>query len=385
MYAILGLEAANLGLSMAAVGWLLSANRWIRLLSNTLVGGIFERFGPRMPFIISTILGFVTALLYGSGWGFAVFLLARAGWGVAWSGLRQGGYEAVWTGETHKKGRFMGILWGVVRLGSAISVALGGYLRDQYGYQVSVGVIAGLTALAIPIAIFTPWPQLSAKPQPSNGPNANPAEQNNQSLLDGWRTSLAIPVQRWLLVTAFTQQILSSTIVPTVAVFLEQRLGDDSMLTVSAVGIGTLTGLLLAARWTSNMLFGPLIGALSDYLGQTRTLILLTVVTMLGLVSTVLASGGWLIISLLLVFLATSGLFVTLSATSSGIATQAKRPQLFVGAYTTAADAGSALGPLIAFNLSQSIGLETVYVSLGLITLLVVFRFVSVECGFSGL
>ena len=29
----------------------------------------------------------------------------------------------------------MGLLWGVIRLGSAASVVAGGYLRDRFGYQ----------------------------------------------------------------------------------------------------------------------------------------------------------------------------------------------------------------------------------------------------------
>ena len=62
MYAMLGLEAEMLGISLAGVGWLLSANRWIRLLSNTLAGNIFERFGPRIPFIGAAILGFVAGI-----------------------------------------------------------------------------------------------------------------------------------------------------------------------------------------------------------------------------------------------------------------------------------------------------------------------------------
>ena len=220
MYGILALEAESLGLSGAAVGLLLSANRWIRLFSNTAAGRVFERFGPRIPFIVATLLGFVTALLYGSGLGFIVFLLARMGWGVAWSGLRQGGYEAVWLGDPQKKGRLMGTLWGIVRLGSALSVVIGGYLHDHYGYQVSVGIIAGLTALAIPIAYLAKWPeQRGVQPLVATSSNAL------FSLTD-WRLAFGKSVQRWLLFTAFTQSMLEGVIIPTVAVFIAYRLGD---------------------------------------------------------------------------------------------------------------------------------------------------------------
>ena len=126
MYSILPLEAENLGISLPLVGVLLSANRLIRLISNTVSSGFFERFGPRQPFFIATICGLVSTALYGAGWGFTVFLFARLLWGMAWSALRQGGYQAIWAGGSRIKGRLTGIFFGIVRVGSALAVLLGG-------------------------------------------------------------------------------------------------------------------------------------------------------------------------------------------------------------------------------------------------------------------
>ena len=373
MYGILALEAESLGLSLAAVGWLLSANRWIRLLSNTAAGRVFERFGPRMPFIASTVLGFVTALLYGTGLGFVVFLLARMGWGVAWSGLRQGGYEAVWQGNPQQKGKLMGLLWGIVRLGSAVSVALGGYLHDHFGYQVSVGVIAGLTALAIPIAMIARWPA-----QERHAPSVRLTAGAILSFSD-WRAAFGPLVQRWLLFSTFIHAILEGVIIPSLAVFIDYRFGENQLFLQSWLGVGTLTGVLLFVRWTANLLFGPLIGAISDRLGQTRTIVLLSTGALLALIAAISLPGLWLILGLLTIFVTSAGLFITLSAASSGVATQTPYPQRFVGVYTTVADTGAALGPILAFNLIGIAGFEVVYLSLAVLLLLAVLRFSQVE------
>ena len=96
MYSLLPLEAAALGISLPLVGILLSANRLVRLLSNSWASALFAKLGPRKPFWAATVLGLIATTLYGVGWGFTVFLAARLLWGIAWSALRQGGYEAVW-------------------------------------------------------------------------------------------------------------------------------------------------------------------------------------------------------------------------------------------------------------------------------------------------
>jgi predicted MFS family arabinose efflux permease len=89
MYSILPLAAPALGIPIPLVGVLLSANRLVRLLSNVGASRVFERFGPRLPFIGSVAIGTVATLLYGVQWGFVVLLVARLLWGVSWSASRR--------------------------------------------------------------------------------------------------------------------------------------------------------------------------------------------------------------------------------------------------------------------------------------------------------
>ena len=68
LYSLLPLEAERLGIALPLVGLLLSANRLVRLLSNTWMSAVFERLGPRLPFIVAAAFGLLTTVIYGLGW-----------------------------------------------------------------------------------------------------------------------------------------------------------------------------------------------------------------------------------------------------------------------------------------------------------------------------
>lgn len=350
MYSLLPLQAEALGFSLAGVGLLLSANRIIRLFSNTWAGLAFERFGPRLPFVFAAILSVITTWLYGAGYGFAVFLLARAGWGVAWSIFRQGGYVAVWAAGGERKGRLMGSLWGLVRVGSAVSVLLGGYLYDQHGFPAAVLVVAGLTLFSIPGALLVRWP----------GGQSDMAERP-ASPLAGWREGFSTAVRRGILAVGFMYPLFEAIVAATLSKYIEFNLSDS--IETLAVGIGTVAGLMLALRFTADFIFAPLLGAVSDRTGQPRAIMVLAFFIFINILLAVYLDGLWSLVFLALVFFAGSGMFAAANAAASGEATSTARPHMFVSLFTTSVDAGAALGPLIAFPLVNLIGFEMLYAS----------------------
>jgi MFS family permease len=60
LYTVLPISFASLGLTLAMTGLLLSANRLIRLGSNSLAGLIVDRFGRRKPVLVGLALGAVS-------------------------------------------------------------------------------------------------------------------------------------------------------------------------------------------------------------------------------------------------------------------------------------------------------------------------------------
>lgn len=375
LYGLLPLEAKNLGIALPLVGILLSANRLVRLVSNTWASAIFERLGPRTPFVFAAVLSLVTTTMYGAGWGFFVFLLARLGWGVAWSALRQGGYQAVWTADESFRGRLMGLLWGLIRLGSAFSVVAGGYLRDRFGYQVGILVVAGTTAMAIPVALSIRWPRdadVTLRQPPSNG---------RGSSLAGWRAALKTSLGRQLLAAGFMDRMFDGVVISTTSLFLASRFGTSELFSGLGIRVGTVAGLLLALRWLSDLIFGPAIGALSDRLGRLRTLVLLACTLVVAVVGVVRLSELWLVFCLAIMFVSSTGLNITLGAVANRVALQAERPHIFVGVFTTASDAGSALGPLLAYSLGILLNLNVLYILTGSLLLLVIVRYWRLAAG----
>ncbi|MCB0061605.1 MAG: MFS transporter, partial [Caldilineaceae bacterium] len=320
MYGILPLEAVNLGISLPLVGVLLSANRLIRLISNGWASAIFARFGPQWPLIGATVVGLISTLLYGIGWGFALFLGARMLWGIAWSGLRQGGYQAVWYGGQSTKGRLTGLLWGIVRLGSATAVLGGGFLYDRYGYNTTIAVTATLTALAVPVALWLQWPAAShyaEKPSSSKGRATTKPQPLQWSIwLDLLKTSLV----RWLLGAGAIQQFLSGIVVSTTSIYLAERLQANENALLFGIGIATITGLLQGVRWLSDITVGPTIGRISDQFGQARMALLLSLTAFFAIIGLATLTDFPALLALFLYFICDSGLNVTLSAAASGVA-----------------------------------------------------------------
>jgi MFS family permease len=369
LYGILPLEAKNLGIALPLVGVLLSANRLVRLISNTWASAVFERLGPRTPFVFAVVLSLVTTALYGVGWGFGIFLLARLGWGLAWSALRQGGYQAVWTGSESRRGRLMGLLWGLIRLGSAFSVVAGGYLRDRYGYWAGIWMVTGVTALAIPAAFSIRWPHgidTVLRRLPLTG---------KSSSLVGWRAALATSRGRQLLFAGFMDRMFEGVVISTTSLFLAGRFGANELLSGLGVRIGTVAGLLLALRWMSDIVVGPSIGALSDKVGRLRALVAIAFAMLMAVVGVVNLSGLLLLFCLAAMFVGSVGLTTTLSASANSVALQSERPHIFVGVFTTASDAGSALGPLLAYSLGVVLNLNVLYILTGVILLVAILLY----------
>jgi MFS family permease len=370
MYTILPLAAPGLGIPLPLVGVLLSVNRLIRLLSNAGASRIFERFGPRLPFIGSVALGALATLLYGVAGGFATFLVARLLWGISWSGLRQGGYQAVWTGEPGQKGRLTGLLWGLVRLGSAIGVLVGGILYDRSGYMAAIQFVIVAAVVALPLALLFRW---GAVHMPTT--KEKTAETPLHTSDGGWRSAWARPVQRWLVVAGFFQYLLSGVVVSTTAVFVAQRMGAHDEAAWWGIGIATLTGMMHGVRWITDLALGPAVGAFSDRIGQAATASLVTLVMVSALVGAMLLPPLLGVLCLFVVLLSDGALHIVMSAAASGVAITTARPHAFVGVFTTTTDAGSALGPLVAYSLVTSIGLSTVYGVLAVFLLATVLQF----------
>lgn len=350
MYSLLPLEGANLGFSLSQIGWLLSINRIIRLFSNTFAGIIMERFGAKTPFFLAVIFSVFITALYGAGWGFIVFLFARSGWGFSWSIFRQGIFNGIWVSDQAIKGKLMGLSWGIIRVGSAFSVLVGGFLYDKFGFSSTVWIITTISLFSIPLTLNIKWPETIIKQN----------KIDPKQLFGGIRSAFKTKQRRGILLIGFTDTLFEGVLVSTLSLFLNSRLLEANISL--PIGIGGLAGILLALRYISNIIFAPLLGSLSDKFGQSNSMLTLSTLILFSLIFMAYLPGINGIFFLPLIFIAGSGMYAIANASSSGTANQTQSSNLFISVFTTGVDLGAALGPILVFNLGAFINYEAIYI-----------------------
>ena len=349
LYAVMPSQPEAWALSLPAVGILLSANRLVRLVTNSVAAVIFERFGQRGPFIAALLLSVVVTLCYGWSTAFAVLLAARMGWGFCWSNLRLGGFWTVLTeaGE-HNRGLLMGTFSAIVRMGSVGGVLLGAVLTDLFGHRLTLTVFAAVMA-----ATAVGWMLTSRRP----------ALADDQALRRSERADLrAVIADRRLLVTCgailVTGLVFSGLVTASLGFYLSAHFGQQIAVLGVALGVTTATGILLGSQWLP---LSPLFGYLSDRFGRVLVISVGFATGAAWLFVLAVTDSIWLILAAVLsAFVASTALTVTLSATAGDLAPPERRNAV-LSAYATFLDLGSALGPLIGLSFASLAALQGLY------------------------
>jgi MFS family permease len=148
----------------------------------------------------------------------------------------------------------------------------------------------------------------------------------------------------------------------TLGYYLKQALPEGLRLGTLLIGVASLTGVLLFIRNGLSVLSGPVLGYVSDRLGdRTRVLVLGEAFGVAGLLC--LGAGGHPALVLLAVALTAlaNGVVSPMLMSWMGDLTRRGDRGTLVGAYQTVGDIGSGLGPLLAYPLMAAIGTRPVY------------------------
>jgi predicted MFS family arabinose efflux permease len=342
LYAVLPVYLGQLGLSAIQVGVLLSANRWVRLLTNHLAHRVLERADFRILFVGALVLGVATTAAYGLTRSFTVLLVARLSWGLAWSFIRQGGVMRIMDAAPAEiTGRTMGAYNAISRIGSVLGLLGGAVLVDTIGFSAAMLTLAAVTAVSIPMALALPVPQHQAARN----------EASRESSADG-NASL-------FLVFGFCLGVVGpGFVMSTLGFLLQGRVESGGWPGFASAA--TLTGAVLAARFALDTLAAPVLGAGVDRLGIGKASVFFFGIGALALLGAVAAPGLVSLIVLVLVF------FSSATALQVGITGYASR----LGAaafsrYVTALDVGAAAGPLIAWVALDRLAVAEVGLLLG--------------------
>jgi hypothetical protein len=347
LYSVLPVYYDSLGLTAIQVGILLSANRWIRLLSNNLAHRLSDSVSPgrrRWLFVVAFGVGAATTLAYGLTTTFSLLLVARLAWGVSWSFIRHLGVQTIMSGGAEQvPGRTMGLYNGISRAGSVAGLLGGALLVDLLGFQPGLICLAAVSLASLPLAMA--------------------GHRADRPLADAGDESLPVSLK----IGGFAVGIVGpGFVMSTLGAALGAYQDRPGLLTAA-----TLTGLLLGSRYAMDAFAAAWLGGLTDRFGIERGA---RAYFGLGGVALVLAALGPPLVSFMglvvIFFVCGTGLQAGLAGTASRIG-----PGAFAR-YVTLSDLGSATGPLVGWlvvgwldNPLFSVGLGgAVFLTVGLFT-----------------
>ncbi|MCD6518511.1 MAG: MFS transporter [Anaerolineae bacterium] len=358
LYAVLPSQYARVGITVLQVGWLLSINRLARIPLNLVSGWLANHLGAKKPYWVGLFLGALSTTGYGLVRGFWPLLFLRVGWGIAWALLAVAAYSLVLdVSQEENRGRLMGTYATFSYLGGALGSILGGALVDSLGFPGAMRILGALTFLACLFALTLPSsPSVRVEPMPLH------------RKLQSFRQSFQLNTSSWLIVLLnFGHRFFFAGIFySTFGLYLQRTIGDRLSLGGRIWGIASLTATLLFLRNVITVLTGPSLGYISDRLrSRSSILILGEILGITALITLGATSSLWgLGLGVLTAAMAYGIIPPMLLAWIGDLSDAGKRGGL-VGSYQTMGDLGSGLGPLVAYALTNKLGISNVYLISG--------------------
>jgi MFS family permease len=135
-------------------------------------------------------------------------------------------------------------------------------------------------------------------------------------------------------------------VISTFGLIIKEQIGLSANLWGYSFGVASITGMVLAVRWSLDILGSPVLGALADRIGRKRFLPVAFFVGSLALILASLPFGiFWFIGCIMIVFLCSTLLGILIAAWAG------KEGGKGIADYATGMDFGMALGPLIGWSI----------------------------------
>jgi MFS family permease len=330
MYAVLPIYFKEIGLAPIHVGLILSANRWIRLLTNHIAEKAIARYNPAVLITTVLLLGAVITLAYAAFSQFIILLCARMMWGLCWSFLRQiGMMTAVESAPERNTAQIMGYFQGLVRIGSVCGLLFGGILFDLVGYRSAFLILGVVSLLGFPIGSVSQRGTVLRKRAV-----VHLKEQKEEPR----------PVKGLLACGFIIGCVGPGLIMATLGAILENSIGSSISLGTFIIGVATLNGFLLGGRWVLDSLCAPILGALNDRIGTWKGLFVFFSLGSVSLFMCGATSNTFMLIFFILLY------FIAGTSLAAGIAAEAgRRGPRIISFYASALDLGAAIGPVLSW------------------------------------
>lgn len=370
LYGMLPSHLQEFGLSAGfGAGLILSVNRWIRLISNSLAAKIYNKFGLKIPLCFSLILAITSTASYGIFKSFWPLFIARIVWGLCFSIQIISLYMVVLReGEKHRA-RLMGIFNAIFRSGSLVAVFIGGILVDLIGIKTSFLIISSFTTICF---IILPFISESKSYSDING-----EQSKSDKMREGDRNfkykiwqfltgsqDLDRTVKLKLLAINFTRFTntfaISGLVTATVGLLIRETIGNSFDIYGFVIGVATLSGIVLASSWASEVGLSIYFGSISDKFGRRLVLIISIPVIMVGTLLLVLQNVFLIIVVVPIIFAATTAAKITLDASAGDLSSYSDRA-VVMSRYANWTDLGAASGPIAGYALLNLLNIEWTY------------------------
>ncbi len=325
LYTALPVNALQMNVPVVWIGFLLSINRFVRLIANQMFAYLFNHFGFKRITILAAVFAMLTTFSYGIATGILLWIIARVVWGFCFSALRISSIS--YSLENKKQGFSLGLNKGLQELGPIIALLVGPLLL-QWTNPTTTFFIFGIASVsAIIISFYLP----ELKPIPFDFTfsfNIVPSSFNLLTFLSAF----------------FVQGIL---IVMIAKLFFS--------LNISAVALTAIAGVYLAYRRICTVFISPFGGMFADKFGLDKIYLTSLFLTIAGLF---LIAIGFAKTGIIVAFTFNS---IT-AALAPGTAVEGAANHLkAVAANSTWSDIGAATGALIAGSFLLSSHLNSIF------------------------
>ncbi|WP_159800773.1 MFS transporter [Flavobacterium sp. MK4S-17] len=346
LYAYLPVNAKVLGLSVIAVGVILSINKFVRFFFNRWVNALAKPLGLKAILFLASVLSSISALAYAFPMPLWLWIIVRIAWGSAYSMFR---FSSVQFAQlAPNKSHAIGLTTALRELGPVVAYWIGPMILSLWGVR-----ILFITAALLPLLCF---PFLRALP-PLKPEIHTPSTTRFQKA--NW-------LDTWVFISSF---LIDGLIVVGVSISFEIKGNPDpeNLLLNTAV--------FISLRKVFQIVLAPAAGNIIGKFGFRRVFIWSSVTICASLM---LLLGNIIIPSLIILFISAAFNNVCLPLFALEEATTESNYNTFTK-LASSKDLGGAVGALVGLQLMQSVQhqlLFSILLLLAAITLFKIFKFV---------
>jgi DHA1 family multidrug resistance protein-like MFS transporter len=339
LYPFLPVNFADAGVPVMWVGLLLSINRFVRILSNTMIVHAFAKYGLRAIMIVAVVLAIFSTLGYGIAASVVMWLLFRVVWGLAFSAMRIG--TLAYALQNERPGFALGLSRSLQESGPMFSLFLAPLLVQYFHAEAIFYVLTFLSLPALYFAISLPA-----------------GNDKTQSLQHKWFLKWPSSLNSITLISAI---VIDGIVVVVLGVLFLQFRDQISISTATA-----LAAFYLGYRRVCSVVLSPAGGWIADKIGLDRVFNISVACVILGLI---VLAFGWIGAGAVIVFT----FYSINSAITPGSASKTNSHSLAgVAENSTWRDIGAALGTLIGGLLISSTYLDKILLS-GIAAMIILF------------